>query len=122
MQSLLSSESRSKRLCYDWWKKLFWSASKNRLRAYGNIQNIATAQENHYTAVCLLHYPFSKDYYNMIAIDLSKKQALETVSKAIQQINFNGNVEQNENTNMLFIVEEVKETILGFSQGTMRVI
>ena len=58
----------------------------------------------------------------MIAIDLSKQQALDTDSKAIQQINFTGNLSGNSNKLMLFIIEEAKETILDFSQGTVKVL
>ena len=35
----------------------------------------------------------SNKYYKMIAIDLSKQQALDVDPKAIQQINFTGNLE-----------------------------
>ena len=56
----------------------------------------------------------------MIAIDLRKQQALDANPKAIQQINFTGNLERIENT--FFIIEEAKETIIDFSQGTVRVL
>ena len=55
----------------------------------------------------------------MIAIDLSKPQALDADPKAIQKINFTGNLE-NQST-VFFITEEAKETILDFSQGTVKV-
>ena len=58
----------------------------------------------------------------MIAIGLSKQQALDADLKTIQQINFTGNLEQNGNTTMPFIIEEAKETILDFSQGTVGVL
>ena len=58
----------------------------------------------------------------MIAIDLSKQQALDTDPKAIQQINFTANLDQAGNTTMFFIIGEVKETILSFSQGTVKVL
>ena len=57
----------------------------------------------------------------MIVIDLSKQQAFDADPKAIQQINFTGNLNRgrnadceiiNANTTMFFIIEEVKETIL----------
>ena len=38
----------------------------------------------------------------------------------IQQITFTGNLDRAEGTWMVFILEEVKETILDFSQGTDR--
>ena len=58
----------------------------------------------------------------MIAIDLSKKQALDGDPKAVQQINFTGNLDRGGNTSMFFITEEAKESILDFSQGTVRVL
>ena len=56
----------------------------------------------------------------MIAVDLSKQQALHTDPKAIQLINFIGNLDQA--ATMFFITEEENETILSFSQGTVRVL
>ena len=56
------------------------------------------------------------------AIDLIKKQALDTDPRAIQQINFTANSDRNGNTTMFFIIEEAKETILDFSQGTVKVL
>ena len=65
----------------------------------------------------------------MIAIDLSEQQALEQQAlgaypKAIQQTNFIGNLvrQRNANTAMFFIIKETKETILDFSQGTVKVL
>ena len=55
----------------------------------------------------------------MIAIDSSKQQALDTDPKAIQQINFSGNLNDNDNRLMFFIIGEEKDTVLGFSQGTV---
>ena len=57
----------------------------------------------------------------MIAIDSSKQQELDADPKAMQQINFTGNLARKRNT-MFFIIEEAKETILDFSQGTMKVL
>ena len=63
----------------------------------------------------------------MIAIDLSKQQALDTDPRAIQQIDFNANIDRAGNTTMLFINEEAKkelklEKVLEFSQGTVKVL
>ena len=55
----------------------------------------------------------------MITIDLHKQQVLHDGPKGIQQINFTGNLE-NQSAIFLFI-EEVKEIVLGFSQGIVRV-
>ena len=58
----------------------------------------------------------------MIAIDLSKQQALDADPRAIQEINFTANLDKEGNTTMFFIIEEVKETVLDFSQGTVKVL
>ena len=52
----------------------------------------------------------------MIAIDLSKQEALDFDPKAIQQIYFTSNLDRDRDTAMFSITEEVKETILDFSQ------
>ena len=56
------------------------------------------------------------EHYKMIAIDLSKQEALDADPQTIQQINFTGNLERNEGETMFFIIEEAKET-----QGTFKV-
>ena len=62
----------------------------------------------------------------MLAIDLSTQQEMDADPKAIQQINFTGNLNWGENVNdntiMVFIFEEEKETILDFSQGTVKML
>ena len=79
--------------------------------------------ENDYTTSCLLDYNYFNKYYKMIAIDLSKQQTVDADPKAIQQINFTGNLarEVNANTTLFFIIEEAKEPILYFLQGTLEV-
>ena len=58
----------------------------------------------------------------MIAIDLSKQQALNADPRAIQQINFIANLDRAGNTTMFFIIEKAKETIFEFLQGTVKVL
>ena len=58
----------------------------------------------------------------MIAVDLSKQQALDADPKAIQQINFTANLNRVGNMRFYFILNEVKETIFEFSQGTVNVL
>ena len=58
----------------------------------------------------------------MTAIDSSKQQALDADPKTIQQINFIENLEQDGNTTMSLVTEEMKGTILDFSQGTVTVL
>ena len=62
------------------------------MRTYDNVQKIIIGQEDDYTTGCLLDYPYFKEYYKLIAIDLSKQQTLRTGPKAIHQISFTGNL------------------------------
>ena len=55
-------------------------------------------------------------------MDLSKQHTLDADPKSIQQINFTGNLDRAGNTTMLFIMEEAKDTIQYFLQGTVRVL
>ena len=102
--------------------KIFFDQPVNSdLKTYENIRKVATGQGDDYTTGCLLDYTYFKKYYKMIAIDLSKQQALDADPRAIQQINFTANLDRAGNTTMFFIIEEAKETVLDFSQGTVKV-
>ena len=57
----------------------------------------------------------------MIAIDLSKQQALDADPRTIQPINLTGNLDRAGNTTIILIIEEVKDTALDFSQETVKV-
>ena len=89
---------------------------------YENIRKIATGQGDDYTTGCLLDYPYFKDSYKMISIDLSKQQILDNDPGAIQQINFTANLDRAGKTRIYFILEEANETILHFPQGTVKVL
>ena len=67
-------------------KNFFDQPVKNDKVTYENIRKISTGQGDDYTTVCLLGYTYFKKYYNMIAIDLIKQQALDADPKAIKQI------------------------------------
>ena len=69
----------------------------------------------------MLDYNYFKDYYNMLAIGLSKQEALDADPKAMQQINFTLNLDWGVGVTIFFIFEEAKETVLDFSQGTVKV-
>ena len=58
----------------------------------------------------------------MIAVDLSKKHALDADPKAIQQINFTANLDRDDRATIPFITEQDKETVFEFSQGTVKVL
>ena len=103
-------------------RNFFWKASKDNLITYDNIRKTAAGQGDNYTTGYLLDYPYLKNYYKMIIIDLSKQQALNADLKAIKQTNFTANLDRDGNTTMIFITEEAKETILDFYQGTVKVL
>ena len=53
-------------------ENFFGQLIKNNKITYDNIRKIATGQGDDYTTGCLLDYPYLKDTYKMIAVDLSK--------------------------------------------------
>ena len=95
---------------------------KNRGVTYDNIRKIAIGRGDDNTTGCLLDYPYFANTYKMIALDLSRQQALDADPRAIQQINFTANLDRAENTRVYFILEEAKETILNFSEETVKVL
>ena len=70
---------------------------KNNKVTYENIKKIGTRHGDAYTTACLLSYPYVTDIYKMIAVDLSKQQALDADPRASQQINFTANSELDKN-------------------------
>ena len=90
-------------------KNFFDEPIKSYIKTYETIRKATAGQGNDYTIVCLVDYNYFKKH-KMIAIDLSKQQALDADPNAIQKINL-----------LFFIIDEVKETILDFLQGTVKV-
>ena len=92
---------------------------KNNTRTFDNIRKTSSGQGDEYTTGCLLDYNYFKEHYKMIAIYLSKEQELDCDPKAVQQVNFTGNLENQ--SKMFFFTEDAKETVLDFSQGLVQV-
>ena len=103
-------------------KKYFDQAINNDFKPYENIRRIATGPGDDYTTGFLLGDPYLKENYKMIAIDLSKQQALGADPRATQQINFTANLDRAGNTTMFSIFEARKETVFDFLQGTSKVL
>ena len=103
-------------------KSFFDQPIKNDKIRYENMRKIATGQGDDYTTGCLLDYAHFKNYYKMIVIDLSKQQTLDADPRAIQQIDFTASLDRGGNTRIYFILEEAKETVLDFLQGTVKVL
>ena len=53
----------------------------------------------------MLDSSYFKDYYKIIAIDLSKQKVLDEDPRKIQQINFTANLDRAGDTTMFFIIE-----------------
>ena len=84
-------------------ENFFYQPIKDNKVTYENIRKIATCRGDDYTTGCLLDYPYFKDSYKMIAVDLSKHQALDDDPRAIQQIIFTVNLDRAGNIRIYFI-------------------
>ena len=93
-------------------KNAFDQPVKSNMETYDSIRK--TDQGYDYTTGCLLDYNYFKNYYNIIAIDLSKQKGLDADPKATQQINFTGNLDRAGGATMFFITEEAEDIILDF--------
>ena len=88
---------------------------KNVEETYEKITQI-TDSSGYCTRGNLLDYEYFKEYYKLIAIDLSKQIELE--NKDIkQQINFIGNLERDNGAAIFSIIEKSEETIIEFLQN-----
>ena len=103
-------------------RKFFDQPINSMNKTYENIRKTATGKGDDYTSGCLLDYPYFKENYKMIAIDLSRQNELDADPRAIQQINFPADLDRAGNTTIFFIIEEAKETVFEFSQGTVKVL
>ena len=95
---------------------------RNNKVTYDNIAKLATGQGDNNTIGCLLDYIYFKKYYRMIVVYLSKQQVLDADPKKIHQINFKAKLDRAGRTIIYVILEEAKETVFEFSQGTVKVL
>ena len=65
-----------------------------------------------YTTGSLLDYDYFKKHYKLVAVDLSKQKELHADPRAIQQIETNSTI--------YWVLEKIKETILEFYKGTVK--
>ena len=102
-------------------ENFFDQSIKDNKVTYENIREVAIGKGDDYTNGCLLDYPYFRDSYKMIAIDLNRQQALDADPRAIQQINFTANLDRAGHTRIYFILEQSKETKLNFAQNTVKI-
>ena len=94
------------------------------IKQYNEIRKISTGQGGDYTTGCLLDFAYFEKNCRLIAADLSKQEALDTDSRAIQQIIFTGNItaaEENTRVIIYYIIEQSKETMSELAKGTTKV-
>ena len=90
---------------------------KNEEEAYEKI--IDVSKNNSYTTGNLSDFPYFKENYRLIAIDLSKQTKL----KDLQKINFIGKLEgQNNGAITFFKIEKSEETTFEFLQNSVNIL
>ena len=94
------------------------------IKQYDEVRKVSTGQNDDYTTGCLLDYVYFKDNYRLIAVDLSKQNALDADPRAIQQIVFQGIYGGTDNTRIRLhnILEKPKETVLEFYKETAKLL
>ena len=68
----------------------------------------------------MFDYRYFKDHYQLIAVDLSKQKELVADPRATQQIKLYGLLKSN--SQVCTILEKLKETIIEFYKGTVKVL
>ena len=64
------------------------------IKRYKEIRKLTTGQGEDYTTGCLLDYDYIKNYYRLIAVDLSGQEQLDADPKTIQQREFVGQLKK----------------------------
>ena len=95
-------------------ENFFVQPIKDNKLTYENIRKIATGQGDDYPTVCLLECSYFDDIYKMIAVDLSKQQALDADPRVIQQINFTANLDKPDNTRIYLIFRRSERSYIKF--------
>ena len=97
-------------------------------------RKIANGQGEEYITGCLSDYDYIKNHYRLIVVDLSRQKELDGDPKAVQSIEFAGQLKKlNANYNdaeagnvqstfILTILEKFKEQRKTFSQGSVAVL
>ena len=67
-------------------KIFFWSTGKKNKVTYENNIKIATGRGDDYMTACLLDFIYFENYYKIIAVDLSKQQALNADPKEFNKL------------------------------------
>ena len=72
-----------------------------------------------YTTGPLFDFNYFNKHYKLVAVDLSKQKELDADPRAIQQIEFKYML--GTNSNIYWVLEKSKETILDFYKETVKI-
>ena len=64
------------------------------IKQYEEIRKLITGRDEDYTTGCLLDYEYIKNHYRLTAADLSRQKELDADPKALQQIDFVGQLKK----------------------------
>lgn len=93
-------------------RECFDQAVKNDIKSCDNIGDVATSSGDD-TIACLLYFPYFKENYKFIRIDLTKQERLET--KLIHRVqDFTENLEDARNSKLFCVIEELGKSYFGF--------
>ena len=80
-------------------KKLCDQTTDSDIKRYEEIKKLTSGQSEDYIIRCLLDYDYIKNHYRLIVADLSRQKELEGELKAIQQIEFVGQLKNIDGVN-----------------------
>ena len=83
------------------WSYIFFATANNNFLNLDD-SSLESKIEDDCITDCFINYPYFTEKYKLMAIDLSKQHELDADSKAIQQINFIGNLDQVEGKKKCF--------------------
>ena len=73
-------------------KNFYNQPNNDSVKQCDEIREISTGQGDYYTTGCLLDFTYFEKNYRLTAVHLSKQKALDTDSRAIQQIILTGKI------------------------------
>ena len=91
---------------------------ESEIEKYRELKKVMIGKGKDYTTGSLLDYNYFKEYYKLIAVDLSKQKELDADPRAIQQIEFKYML--GTSSTIYWVLEKSKETILEFYKRTVK--
>ena len=89
------------------------------IEKYRELKKVMIGKGEDYATGSLLDFDYFKKHHKLVAVDLSKQKELDADPRAIQQIEFKFILPTN--SNIYWVLEKSKETILEFYKGTVKV-